>query len=293
MKPLFVGMGEALWDVLPEGRQIGGAPANFAFHAGQLGFPSVAVSAVGNDALGDEIMEIFTDKGLQYLLERVGYPTGTVQVTLDADGIPNYEIREGVAWDNIPLTDSLHSLAERTGVFCFGTLAQRNAVSRASIRHFLGHMPDSGLKVFDINLRQHFYDREVIVSSLEACNVLKINDDEYERLRPMLALEGMSLEADCWELLRRFCLRGLVLTCGAAGSHIFTQSEHSYLETPRVRVADTVGAGDSFTAAYCAAVLAGKSTREAHRLAVDLAAYVCTQHGAMPEVPEELKNRLN
>lgn len=286
-------MGEALWDVLPEGKQIGGAPANFAFHAGQLGFPSVAVSAVGNDALGDEIVDIFTGKGLQHLLERVDYPTGTVQVTLDANGVPNYEIREGVAWDNIPLTDSLHELARRTGVFCFGTLAQRNAVSRASIRHFLGYMPDGGLKVFDINLRQYFYDEEVIVSSLKECNILKINDDEYEQLRPMLRLDSASLEANCRDLLRRFGLHGLVLTCGAAGSHIFTESEHSYMETPRVSIADTVGAGDSFTAAYCAAVLAGKGTREAHRLAVDLAAYVCTQHGAMPEIPAELKNRLD
>lgn len=286
-------MGEALWDVLPEGKQIGGAPANFAFHAGQLGFPSVAVSAVGNDALGDEIVDIFTGKGLQHLLERVDYPTGTVQVTLDANGVPNYEIREGVAWDNIPLTDSLHELARRTGVFCFGTLAQRNAVSRVSIRHFLGYMPDGGLKVFDINLRQHFYDEEVIVSSLKECNILKINDDEYEQLRPMLRLDAASLEANCRDLLRRFGLHGLVLTCGAAGSHIFTESEHSYMETPRVPIADTVGAGDSFTAAYCAAVLAGKGTREAHRLAVDLAAYVCTQHGAMPEIPAELKNRLD
>lgn len=286
-------MGEALWDVLPEGKQIGGAPANFAFHAGQLGFPSVAVSAVGNDALGDEIVDIFTGKGLQHLLERVDYPTGTVQVTLDANGVPNYEIREGVAWDNIPLTDSLHELARRTGVFCFGTLAQRNAVSRASIRHFLGYMPDGGLKVFDINLRQYFYDEEVIVSSLKECNILKINDDEYEQLRPMLRLDAASLEVNCRDLLRRFGLHGLVLTCGAAGSHIFTESEHSYMETPRVPIADTVGAGDSFTAAYCAAVLAGKGTREAHRLAVDLAAYVCTQHGAMPEIPAELKNRLD
>lgn len=288
-------MGEALWDVLPEGKQIGGAPANFAFHAGQLGFPSVAVSAVGNDALGDEIVETFTGKGLHHLLERVAYPTGTVQVSLDAAGVPNYEIREGVAWDNIPLTDALRSLAERTGVFCFGTLAQRNSVSRAAIRCFLDHIPDGSdrLKVFDINLRQHFFDKETIVSSLEKCNILKINDDEYELLRPILGLENDSLEANCRDLLRRFRLRSLVLTCGAAGSHIFTETEHSHLETPQVTVADTVGAGDSFTAAYCAALLANKSTREAHRLAVDLAAYVCTQHGAMPEIPTALKNRLN
>lgn len=287
-------MGEALWDVLPEGKQIGGAPANFAFHASQLGFASVAVSAVGNDALGDEIIATFDGKGLSHLLERVAYPTGTVQVSLDAAGVPNYEIREDVAWDNIPLTDSLRELAGRTGVFCFGTLAQRHGVSRTAIRYFLEHMPDGSgrLKVFDINLRQHFFDRENILKSLGSCNVLKINDDEYELLRPMLGLESGSIAENCLNLLSRFNLRSLVLTCGAAGSHIFTEQEHSWLETPKVAVADTVGAGDSFTAAYCAALLAGKPMREAHRLAVDVAAYVCTQHGAMPEIPAALKNRL-
>lgn len=287
-------MGEALWDILPEGRQIGGAPANFAFHAGQLGFESVAVSAVGNDTLGDEIVGSFDARGLRHLLERVDYPTGTVRVSLDATGVPRYEIREGVAWDNIPWTDQLRALAERTGVFCFGTLAQRAGVSRAAICGFLEHMPDDDgrLKVFDINLRQHFFDREIILRSLEKCNILKINDDEYEVLRPMLELEGDSLEADCRDLLHRFGLRSLVLTCGASGSHIFTAEEHSWLETPKVEVADTVGAGDSFTAAYCAAILSGKSLCEAHRLAVDVSAYVCTQHGAMPRIPAALKNRL-
>lgn len=192
-----------------------------------------------------------------------------------------------------PLTDSLQSLAERTGVFCFGTLAQRNAVSRASIRHFLGHMPDGGLKVFDINLRQHFYDREVIVSSLEACNVLKINDDEYERA-PADARPGGDVARSGLPGTAAPFLPARPRSDVRCGRQPYLHAERTFVSGNSARpVADTVGAGDSFTAAYCAAVLAGKSTREAHRLAVDLAAYVCTQHGAMPEVPEELKNRLN
>ena len=158
MDRLFVGMGEALWDMLPEGPQIGGAPANFAWHAGQLGFGAVAVSAVGADDLGDRLVRTFDGMGLRHRLERVGFPTGTVQVTLDPAGVPTYEIRENVAWDNIPWTPALDGLAARTDVFCFGTLAQRCGVSRNSIRRFLHRMPESEtcLRVFDINLRQHF-----------------------------------------------------------------------------------------------------------------------------------------
>lgn len=294
MGKLFVGMGEALWDVLPEGKQIGGAPANFAFHAGQLGFESVAVSAVGRDALGDEIVAAFDRKGLRHLLGRVDYPTGTVQVTLDRKGVPAYEIRTDVAWDNIPATPESDELARRASVFCFGSLAQRSPVSRASIRRFLDRMPDGEerLKVFDINLRQQFYDRETLADSLERCNVLKLNEDEFGVVCPMFLPDAGGLEESCFALMRLFTLRYLVLTCGEKGSHVFSASEHSYCETPEVEVADTVGAGDSFSAAFCAAVLAGKTACEAHRLAVEVSAYVCTQHGAMPEIPGVLRRRL-
>lgn len=293
MEKIFTGMGEALWDMLPAGKQIGGAPANFAYHAGQLGFRGVAVSAVGRDALGDELREVFARKGLECLLEGVDYPTGTVQVTLDEAGVPNYQICEGVAWDNIPVTDELGPLAERTWVFCFGSLAQRNAVSREAIRRFLGRMPDCDgrLKVFDVNLRQHFYDKETIAASLEACNVLKLNDGEFEVLAPMFGLSAEP-ETGCRELLHRYGLRYVILTCGDKSSSVFSENDTSVIPTPRVKVADTVGAGDSFTAAFCAAVVAGKSLAEAHALAVEVSAFVCTQHGAMPEIPDALRQRL-
>ena len=259
MNNIIVGMGEALWDVLPEGKKIGGAPANFAYHVSQFGFDSRVVSAVGNDELGDEIMKVFKEKQLKTQIERVDYPTGTVQVTLDDEGVPCYEIKEGVAWDNIPFTDELKRLALNTRAVCFGSLAQRNEVSRATINRFLDTMPDidGQLKIFDINLRQDFYTKEVLRESFKRCNILKINDEELVTISRMFGYPGIDLQ-----------------------------------ETPKVPVADTVGAGDSFTAAFCASILNGKSVPEAHKLAVEVSAYVCTQSGAMPELPVVLKDRL-
>ena len=295
MNNIIVGMGEALWDVLPEGKKIGGAPANFAYHVSQFGFDSRVVSAVGNDELGDEILEVFREKQLKHQLERVNYPTGTVQVTLDGEGVPCYDIKEGVAWDNIPFTDDLKRLALNTRAVCFGSLAQRNEVSRATINRFLDTMPDMDgqLKIFDINLRQSFYTREVLRESFLKCNVLKINDEELVTISRMFGYPGIDLQDTCRTLIARYGLRYLILTLGANGSYVFPQhGEASFCETPKVEVADTVGAGDSFTAGFCSALLRGKTTREAHRLAVDVSAYVCTQNGAMPVLPESLKKRL-
>lgn len=288
-------MGEALWDVLPEGKKIGGAPANFAYHASQFGFDSRVVSAVGNDELGEEILEVFRQKNLKHQIERVNYPTGTVQVTLDDEGVPCYEIKEGVAWDNIPFTDDLKRLALSTRAVCFGSLAQRSEASRATINRFLDTMPDleGQLKIFDINLRQNFYNKEVLRESFRRCNVLKINDEELVTISRMFGYPGIDLQDKCWILLAKYNLRMLILTCGTNGSYVFTPGVVSYQETPKVPVVDTVGAGDSFTAAFCASVLKGKSVLEAHKLAVEVSAYVCTQRGAMPELPQGLKDRLN
>ena len=295
MNNIIVGMGEALWDVLPEGKKIGGAPANFAYHVSQFGFDSRVVSAVGNDALGDEILEVFKEKQLKHQLQVVNYPTGTVQVTLDSAGIPLYEIKEGVAWDNIPFTDDLKRLALSTRAFCFGSLAQRNEVSRTSINRFLDTMPDGDgqLKIFDINLCQGFYTKEIIRESCQRCNVLKINDEELVAISRMFGYPGIDLQDKCWILLAKYNLKMLILTCGTNGSYVFTPGVVSFQETPRVPVADTVGAGDSFTAAFCASLLKGKSVPEAHKLAVEVSAYVCTQSGAMPELPQVLKDRLS
>ena len=294
MSQLVVGMGEALWDMLPEGRKLGGAPANFAYHVSQFGLDSRVVSAVGDDELGNEILANFAEKQLERQIEKVAYPTGTVLVTLDEKGVPCYEIKEGVAWDNIPYTPALENLAKQTRAVCFGSLAQRNAVSRETINRFIDEMPqdENVLKIFDINLRQHFYSKELIEASLKKSNVLKINDEELVVVGEMFGFADIDFQDKCWILLAKYNLKMLILTCGTEGSYVFTPGEVSFLETPQVQVADTVGAGDSFTGAFVAAILNGKTVKDSHRLAVDVSAFVCTQNGAMPELSEELKNRL-
>ncbi len=294
MNQYVVGMGEALWDVLPEGKKLGGAPANFAYHVSQFGLESRVVSAVGDDKLGNEILDNFRDKQLEGIIAKVPYPTGTVQVELDDAGVPCYDIKENVAWDNIPFSPELEALARRTRSVCFGSLAQRSIVSRETINRFLDAMPDGEgqCKIFDINLRQGFYTKEVICHSLEKCNILKINDEELVAISRMFNYPGIDLQDKCWILLGKYNLKMLILTCGVNGSYVFTPGAVSFVETPKVEVADTVGAGDSFTATFVAAILHGKSVPEAHKLAVEASAYVCTQNGAMPRFPQELIDRL-
>ena len=286
---IIVGLGEAVWDCVPEGRKLGGAPANFAYHTSQFGNEAYAVSAVGNDALGDETIQAFEEKKLHYALPRVDFPTGTVQVTLDGDGIPSYDIKEGAAWDNIPFTPELEALARRSRAVCFGSLAQRSEVSRQTIYRFLDSTPKDCLRIFDINLRQNFYSKEIIRESLRRCNILKINDEELVIIGRMFGYPGMDFENKCWLILGKYNLDILVLTCGVNGSYVFSKGAMSYYETPKVKVADTVGAGDSFTGSFVASLLAGKPVAEAHRIAVNVSAYVCTQNGAMPQLPKELK----
>lgn len=290
MKNYIVGIGEVLWDCLPEGRKIGGAPANFAYHAGQFGFRSLAVSAIGDDRLGKEIKENFDQRSLDYKLETVDFPTGTVQVTLDDKGIPCYEIMENVAWDNIPYSSELDDIAHNCKAVCFGSLAQRSEVSRGTINRFLDAMPESddAYRIFDINLRQHFYSKETIENSLSKCNVLKINDEELVVVSVILGCEGMSQEDACRKILNDNGLKILILTCGTEGSYVFSKDEMSFQNTPKVEVADTVGAGDSFTGSFIASILKGRSISDAHRRAVEVSAYVCTQNGAMPVLPDEL-----
>ena len=268
---------------------MGGAPANFAFHVGQFGWKSEVVSAVGQDALGDEILQVFDKAKLSYDIARVEQPTGTVQVTLSTDGIPSYEICEDVAWDNIPWTEKLAALAARTKAVCFGSLAQRSRVSRETIMRFITSMSEDTERIFDINLRQHFYNLEVIEESLRCATMLKLNDEEILVVAKLLGLADGSYEVQSRQLLERYPkLRMVILTCGAIGSYVFTRDETSYVETPKVAVADTVGAGDSFTATFVAQILAGKTVSEAHSKAVSVSAFVCTQHGAMPKLPQEL-----
>lgn len=293
-----IGLGEALFDCLPTGRKLGGAPANFAYHVSQFGFDSCAISAIGDDELGQEIIDTFDKVGLHYCLPKVDFPTGTVQVTLNDKGIPQYEICLGVAWDNIPLTEELLSMAKEAKAVCFGSLAQRSATSRATINAMLEAMPADTLKVFDINLRQQWYNREIIENSLHHCNILKINDEELDIVAPMLlsiktdpsALIAQDKEKTlrvCRALIELYELRLLILTCGTNGSYVITKDACSFVETPKVEVADTVGAGDSFTGAFIAKLLQGADITQAHEIAVKVSAFVCTQSGAMPILPKE------
>jgi len=284
MNEYIVGIGEVLWDVFPTGKKLGGAPANFAYHVSSLGLNGLAVSAIGKDDLGDETLKALDEHNLNYHIERVGEPTGTVQVTLDSEGVPQYEIKTGVAWDNIPYTDELARIAGSTIAVCFGSLAQRSEVSRETIHRFLDAVPGDCLKIFDINIRQTFYTKENLEDSLRRADILKINEEEIVLVAKLFGMPESGMEDVARKLMEEYSLKMVILTCGAVGSYVFHSGGVSYLDTPKVDVVDTVGAGDSFTGAFVASILSGKSVEEAHRKAVDVSAYVCTQSGAMPPV---------
>lgn len=292
----IVGLGELLWDVLPSVSRIGGAPANFAFHAARFGTRACVVSAVGRDVLGREAVRKIQEAGVESHIAPTEHPTGVVEVVLSEAGVPRYDIKTEVAWDYIPFGDDLRELARRTDAVCFGTLAQRSPVSRQSIVQFLDAMPDDAdrLKIFDVNLRAPFFSAESLRAGMERCNVVKLNEDEAPLLKELLGLQPPDGKADSdalsavgHALLAEYSrLRLVILTLGAAGSYVFTRTVESYQPAPRVKVADTVGAGDAFTAAFCVSLLRNKPIAEAHRIAARVSSYVCSQHGAMP--PYEL-----
>ena len=242
--------------------------------------------------LGDQTRKELDAAELKYEMPIVPYPTGTVQVELDDEGVPTYNIKENVAWDNIPFTPEIEAAAKRACAVCFGTLAQRNDVSKATIQQFLSTTSKECLKIFDINLRQTFYTKEIIKESLQACDVLKINDEELITIGRLFGYPGLDIEDKCWLILGKYNLKMLILTCGVNGSYVFAPAAKSFVETPTVDVVDTVGAGDSFTAAFTAAILSGETIEKAHEFAVEVSAYVCTQNGAMPTLPKQFTEKL-
>lgn len=282
MKRIVVGLGEILWDVFPESKKLGGAPANFAYHASQLGFDGYVISAIGKDALGVEILSQLSPKQLNMEIEQIDFPTGTVLVSIDDKGVPQYDISQDVAWDNIPLTEAMKDLAKCTDAVCFGTLAQRSSRSRETITKFIELVPEESLKVFDLNLRQSYYSRELIEMSLSQCNMLKINDDEAKVVSELFELNAISEVEFCKYMLSNYNLRYVILTKGENGSYAADSNQISFFESPKVNVADTVGAGDAFTAAFVCSILSGKKLVDAHMEAIKLSAFVCTQPGAMP-----------
>ena len=282
-----MGIGEILWDLLPEGKQLGGAPTNFAYHAHQLGLISSIISGVGKDDLGEEILQIIDQEHIISFIDTIDRPTGTVSVQLDKNGVPEYIIHEDVAWDFISPSEAAFTFASQSQAICFGSLAQRSETSYYSIQEILDVVPSNALKVFDINMRQNFYNEQVISHSLEKANVLKINDEEIMIFSDMFGISGDEFEI-MHQIRSKYDLKVLALTKGADGSWLISEGEDSFLETPKVTVADTVGAGDSFTAALVAGLLRGKSLHETHKSAVDISAFVCTQKGATPILPDHL-----
>jgi fructokinase len=286
-KPVIIGLGEILWDMLPGGKVLGGAPANFAYHCNQLGAESFVVSAVGTDGPGCEILELMDELRLprEHIHVEERFPTGTVTVRLDHSGHPSYTIHTNVAWDHIPAVEGAEDVFQWADAVCFGSLAQRSSTSRNTIRSYLKVTKPDCLRVFDINLRQSYYTRDVIEASLQVANVLKLNDDEMEVLSEMFSLAGE--EDDRLEsLMDSFNLKIIALTKGSEGSTLLTASERSEYRSEAVQSIDTVGAGDSFTAALVMGLLRGLELRDIHRLASDIAAFVCTRKGATPRLPE-------
>lgn len=283
-----VGLGELLWDLLPEGRQLGGAPANFAYHARLLCGSGIPVSCVGADELGTEAVALLGLNGLSsdYISVDQDHPTGVVSVSLDKAGVPDYRIHEEVAWDFLPETPVLAELAQATDAVCFGSLAQRSPVTRGTIYAFLRATRPDCLKVFDVNLRQSFYDVDVLRASLELADVVKLSDDELPVLRGMLELAEEDSEALA-QLLDKFSIQVIALTLGARGAVMANPEVQVHEEgIPPEHLADTVGAGDAFTASMTVGLLhrhpLAKICSDANRYA----SYVCSQRGAMPHMPD-------
>ncbi|MDC0336176.1 carbohydrate kinase [Pseudodesulfovibrio sp.] len=284
-----IGLGEILWDVLPEGRKLGGAPANFAYHVSALGGTGFPVSRIGDDDLGREALEVLRkhDVITDHISIDPNHPTGTVDATVDTAGVATYTFPDAVAWDYLFFDAATLGLAATANVICFGTLAQRSEISRKAIHSFLSAAPNA-LKVYDINLRQNFYSAEIIQTSLTQADVLKINDDELRVVADMFSLPSGE-EASLVALVNQYDLKLGVLTRGGEGSLILSRNDKSELPGQPTTVVDTIGAGDSFSAALALAYLHGHGLDEINRYATSVAAFVCGQAGAMPVMPESLR----
>ena len=281
-KPIVLSLGELLWDMLPSGKRAGGAPVNFAYHAMMNGADGYSVSAVGEDELGDELLAETAKAGIHAVIQRNAWPTSTVEVEL-----------RNVAWDHILYTKQLIEVVEQADAVCYGTLALRSPESHATITELLKHTKPGAMKFFDINLRGDHYSKELIEELLKEATVFKINDEELLLLRDMFDIRGTSGEDASRWFLEQYKLDYVILTAGSAYSTIISKNgEISTVDTPRVEVVDTVGAGDSFSGTFTARILLGDTLTEAHRKAVNTAAYVCTANGAWPEYPAHMTDYL-
>jgi fructokinase len=286
--PLVLGLGEVLWDLLPGGKQLGGAPANFAYHAAALGADALIVSRIGQDPLGRETCDYLSQRGLRCdgITTDPSAPTGTVTVALNPQGTPTFTVHEKVAWDFLVADEQVLHETSRADAVCFGSLAQRSPVSRAAIRSLLAAAPAHTLRIFDINLRQQFWSREIIQSSLDLANVLKLNDEELPVVAELFGLTGNESE-QLHQIAERFNLKAVALTKGAQGSSLLVGRVLVSRSGSTLTIADTVGAGDSYTAALALGLLAGQESEVILESAHRIAGYVCTQRGAMPPIPPQ------
>lgn len=285
----IVGLGEILWDLLPAGAQLGGAPANFACHAQGLGASASIVSCVGADNYGSNARRILRDRGIDIsaISTTEEAPTGTVKVTLDPAGVPTFEIIQNVAWDRLPWSEQLGDLAARTDAVCFGSLGQRSPLSRETIQKFVATTRPEAWRIFDINIRPPFCSPEVTLSSLELANALKLNDNEVPKIAEWCGLTG-SPEEILIQLAERYALRAVALTLGADGAWLWRDGTAHHSPGVATTIADTVGAGDSFTAAWSLGLLRGEQLETIGDRACRIAAYVCSQPGGTPPLPREL-----
>jgi fructokinase len=288
-----VGVGEVLWDLLPAGPQLGGAPANFAYHAHALGAEARVITRVGSDDRGREVIRRFQGMGLPDAAVQIDdtAPTGTAKVALSGDGLAHFTIQDNVAWDSLAATPEALAVAREADAICFGSLAQRSEPSRRTIQQLIAAAPADAIRVFDINLRQEFYSRDVIENSLQLANVLKLNDDELPILAEMFSLAG-STEHQMERLAQIFGLRLVALTRGANGGLLWQEGRWSDCPSRPVKVIDTVGAGDSFTAALVLGLLRKMDPDEINKIANDVARYVCSQAGATPVLPVEFAKKF-
>ncbi len=292
-RPVVVGIGEILWDLLPAGKQLGGAPANFAYHAAALGAAGIVVSRVGDGDLGQQILARLDSLGLdrRYVSVDPLHPTGTVDVRLGPGGVPDYVIHDGVAWDSLQFTPELSELASHADAVCFGTLGQRTSASRRTIGKFLEALKPQCLRIFDINLRQTHYDRALVHQMLMRSDVLKLNDAELPIVTGMFGILGQGSEA-VRNLMSRYPLKLVALTHGPAGARlqgIGESSTHPGFTAAVSANADTVGAGDAFTAALAIGLLREMPLQEINAIANRLASSVCTQRSATPPIPAEFR----
>jgi fructokinase len=290
-KFVVIGIGELLWDVFPEGKQLGGAPINFACLAGQLGAEAYPVSCIGKDPLGEALRIALSEIDLDqdFIAEINNYDTGTVQITLDGNGQPSYRIQREVAWDAIPTSNNLIRLAKRTNAVCFGSLAQRNEISRNTIRSFIRALAPDALKIFDVNLRQDIYSKTLIEDSLTLCNILKLSDEELPVLVKWFGLSG-SVKEQLKAILKQFDLRLIAYTRGAGGSSLIQSDKEDDHPGYPTNAIDSVGAGDSFTAVLCMGMLNRMNLSEINDLANQVASYVCTQKGGTLILPAKFRD---